>query len=101
MPHPSEFLMSLLTQVIDPEIGINIVDMGLVYGITEADGVIQVEMTLTTQGCPMGSYMTSEVQSVLGSLAGIRAVNVDIVWSPPWTSDKIKPGALENRGETP
>jgi metal-sulfur cluster biosynthetic enzyme len=77
-------------------VGLNIVDMGLVYGIEfPEDGVIQVHMTLTTRGCPMGSYMTGEVQRTLGALSGVREVKVEIVWEPQWSPGRIKPGALE------
>ena len=90
-----ELVMTCLQGVIDPEVGLNIVDMGLVYGIRIEDGVVEVRMTLTTQGCPMGSYITQEVRSCLGALEGVREVRVELVWEPAWNPGKIKPEALE------
>jgi metal-sulfur cluster biosynthetic enzyme len=95
MAFTQDFLLMQLSRVIDPEVGLNIVEMGLVYFVEEKGGVVRVEMTLTTPGCPMSSYMTQEVKAVLGQLSGIRDVEVEIVWSPPWSPDKIQPEALE------
>ncbi len=90
-----EDLYEHLKAVIDPEVGLNIVDMGLVYDVTEMDGSIHVQMTLTSRGCPMGSFMTAEVQDVLGALDGVKSVEVELVWSPQWSPAMIRPGALE------
>lgn len=73
-----------LKQVIDPEIGINIVDLGLVYEVKITESAIDVVMTLTSQGCPMGDYITGEVSSVLGRIDGAPPGNVILVWEPPW-----------------
>lgn len=90
-----DLITEALRQVIDPEVGLNIVDMGLIYGIEMNDGAVTIRMTLTTQGCPMSAYMDQEVKGVLGGLEGIRDVQVDLVWDPPWSPDRIKPEALE------
>lgn len=95
MAFTQDFLLMQLSQVIDPEVGLNIVEMGLVYLVEEKDGVVRVEMTLTTPGCPMGSYLTQEVKSALGRLNGVREIEVEIVWAPPWSPDRIQPDALE------
>jgi metal-sulfur cluster biosynthetic enzyme len=84
-----------LRSVIDPEVGLNIVDMGLVYGVTVEGGRVEVRMTLTTRGCPMGSYMNQEVNAAVGALDGVNEVNVEIVWDPPWSPDRIVPEAME------
>lgn len=73
-----------LSQVIDPELGCNIVDLGLVYGVTVDAGKAQVKMTLTTRGCPMHESLARGVQMALLNLDGIEEVEVDIVWDPPW-----------------
>jgi metal-sulfur cluster biosynthetic enzyme len=73
-----------LKAVEDPEIGINIVDLGLVYGIAVQNGTVDVAMTLTTPFCPAGPYITAQVEAVVSSLPGVENVNVELVWSPPW-----------------
>ncbi len=78
-----------LKEVIDPEVGLNIVDMGLVYGVKCENGNVHVEMTLTTPGCPMEEYMTNEVNRVLAENQEIKKVEVEIVWWPPWSPDMI------------
>ncbi len=82
-----------LRAVIDPEIGLNIVDLGLVYDVQIAaeTGAVAVEMTLTTPGCPLHAVIDSAVREVLGDLAGVRSVALDLVWSPPWTPEMISP----------
>lgn len=90
-----ELLLEKLATVIDPEVGLNIVDMGLVYEARYRDGLAWVQMTLTTPGCPMSSYLTGEAEAALRTLPGVRTVQVELVWSPPWSPGKIRPQALE------
>jgi len=73
-----------LRTVIDPEIGCNIVDLGLVYRFAYADGTLTVAMTLTTPGCPMHDSIAEGVKNILLTLAGVTDVIVEIVWNPPW-----------------
>lgn len=77
-------IFEALHQVIDPEIGCNIVDLGLVYSVALADGIAKVTMTLTTPGCPMHESIGWGVKNALSSLEGVNDVNVEIVWDPPW-----------------
>lgn len=85
-----EMLRRLLTEVIDPEIGINIVDLGLIYGVgLSGDGVASIRMTLTTPGCPLGGYIDDEIHDVLWGAPGVRDVDVRIVWDPPWDPDQM------------
>jgi metal-sulfur cluster biosynthetic enzyme len=79
-----------LKQVYDPELNINVVDLGLVYG-TELDdqGNVHVTMTLTSPGCPIGPMVGEMVQDALAPLDGIKEVDVDIVWTPPWGPDMM------------
>ena len=80
-----EMLRRLLSEVIDPEIGINIVDLGLVYEVgLSGDGVAAIRMTLTTPGCPLGGYIGEEIRNVLWGVPGVTDVDVRIVWDPPW-----------------
>ena len=77
-------IADLLYQVIDPEIGVNIVDLGLVFGIAVADGGIRITMTLTTPGCPLAGYIEDCIHRALWGLPGVGDIAVDIVWDPPW-----------------
>jgi len=80
-----EMVLSVLRQVVDPEIGCNIVDLGLIYGLEIKDGRIAVTMTLTTPGCPMHESLVAGVEEVLRMLPGVQDVQVNVVWDPPWS----------------
>lgn len=88
-----------LRQVIDPELGINIVDLGLVYGI-EIDGtLVRVSMTMTTPACPLGGYLEDLVFSTLqGSVPDVRDLDIDLVWDPPWNPDMMSADARRQLG---
>lgn len=79
-----------LKQVYDPELNINVVDLGLVYGTDlDAAGNVKITMTLTSPGCPIGPMVGEMVQDALAPLDGIKQVDVDIVWSPPWNPEMM------------
>lgn len=81
---PQEIGEALKT-VYDPEIGINIVDLGLLYGVTKnEEGQVDVAMTLTSPACPLGPVIIDQIQYVAGRLPGVEHVNVDFVWTPTW-----------------
>ena len=81
---PDEILDSLRA-VYDPEIGINIVDLGLVYDvIKDQEGGVKVEMTLTSPACPLGPVIIDQVQYIAGRMPGVQDVNVEFVWKPTW-----------------
>ncbi len=85
-----EALREVLREVIDPEIGINIVDLGLVYDAgLSGDGVATIRMTLTTPGCPLGGYIEDEIRNILWGVPGVEDVDVRIVWDPPWDPDEM------------
>lgn len=84
-----------LKAVMDPEIGINIVDLGLVYDITTEPGKANVEMTLTSMGCPLTELIHQQCTLVLTRLPGIEDVDVDFVFSPPWTTDMVSDDARD------
>ena len=88
-----------LKNVYDPEIGINVVDLGLVYDadISESGDVL-VTMTLTSMGCPLGPIIVQEVQSALKDLPGIQDIDVKLVWSPPWSPDMMSEEAKDELG---
>ena len=79
----------VLRQVIDPEIGCNIVDLGLVYGITIEGARVTVQMTLTTRGCPMHESIAQGVQLALLGLGGVEDAEVEVVWDPPWNPEMM------------
>ena len=99
MPTKDEILAAL-KQVYDPEIGVNIVDLGLVYRVDldEAGGQVHVNMTLTSFGCPLGPQMVRDVQIELARLPGIKHVNVDLVWNPHWQPSMMSDSAKEELG---
>ncbi|HEX6979495.1 MAG TPA: metal-sulfur cluster assembly factor [Alphaproteobacteria bacterium] len=91
-----------LREVIDPEIGINIVDLGLVYGIEVADDRVRIEVTMTTPACPLGDYITREIRGVLQRVTGSRdATEVVLVWDPPWKPEMMSDAAKRALGWTP
>jgi len=98
-----EDVLSALKQCYDPEIPVNIVDLGLIYGVNFAPAPeqlqdITVEMTLTAQGCPAHVMISDQVKARLEQLPGVRNVTVNIVWSPPWTPERLSPDARKQLG---
>jgi metal-sulfur cluster biosynthetic enzyme len=88
-----------LKNVYDPEIGINIVDLGLVYDADIADsGDVLVTMTLTSMGCPLGPVIVQEVNNALKDLPDIGSTDVKIVWTPPWSPDLMTEEAKDELG---
>lgn len=79
----------VLRGVFDPELHMNIVDLGLVYDIRVADASVQVDMTLTSPGCPYGPYLIHQVKDTVTGLKGINQAHVTVVWDPPWGPDKM------------
>lgn len=77
-------LMAKLWEVKDPEINMSIVDLGLVYDVTYENGDVLVTMTLTSPGCPLGPVIRGEAYAKLREIPGVKDVDVQIVWSPPW-----------------
>ena len=80
----AEDIREAIRVVEDPEIGISIVDLGLVYDITNDAGAVTVNMTLTTPFCPIGPSIQAQVDSVVRGLPGVRTATINFVWSPPW-----------------
>lgn len=80
-----------LRRVIDPELNLNVVDLGLVYDVRVEGTSVQVDMSLTSPGCPSGAEITADAERQLRTLPGVGDVTVNIVWSPFWTPDRIEP----------
>jgi metal-sulfur cluster biosynthetic enzyme len=81
----------VLRRVKDPELNLNIVDLGLVYDITVEDSVVRVDMSLTSPGCPSGPEIMGEAEQQLRTLPGVTDVQMNLIWSPPWTPERIEP----------
>ena len=80
----SEDVWEALKTVYDPEIGINIVDLGLVYDVEVEDEKVHIRHTLTSPACPLAPVINEQVNQVVGTLPGVSSIKVDVVWSPPW-----------------
>jgi len=93
---------SSLKQCMDPEVPLSIIDMGLVYGIDISDNNdVNIKMTMTTKGCPLHDTMVDDVKRYTKKVPGVNNVNVDIVWEPPWSMDKMSDEAkalMKNMG---
>jgi metal-sulfur cluster biosynthetic enzyme len=89
----TEAVWGALAGILDPEFGLNIVDMGLVYSVEVADGDVHAVMTLTTPTCPSGGWIHHGAKSALEALPGVRAVRVELVFEPPWTPEMLSPEA--------
>lgn len=87
-----------LRTVYDPELGLNIVDLGLIYGVDIQDGKVSVRMTLTTQGCPMHNAMTDWTREAVERLPDVKEVDVQVVFDPPWTPERMSEAAREELG---
>jgi len=100
---PDEFTDSIyksLNEVIDPELGIGIVDLGLIYEVKAATGrkEIEVAMTLTTPNCPMSEILPNLARDTLRSRYADHAINVNVVWEPAWSPERISPNGRRNLG---
>jgi metal-sulfur cluster biosynthetic enzyme len=85
---------AVLSQVIDPEVGIDIVDLGLIYGVAVAGDAVDIRMTMTSPACPLGEHLVGEVERVLDERFPDAAISVELVWEPAWNPDRI---SLEGR----
>ncbi len=93
-----EQVMDMLHNCYDPEIPVNIVDLGLVYDVQVADDTVNLKMTLTSPGCPAHEMITESVKEKLESIEGVRQVNIEIVWEPPWDPSRMSAAARQQLG---
>jgi metal-sulfur cluster biosynthetic enzyme len=91
-------VLATLRQVMDPEIELNIVDLGLIYDIAIEGSKVSVRMTVTTPGCPMQDALQSGVTNALLGMESVEEVDVQIVIEPPWTPERISPAAHAEMG---
>ncbi|MCM8729787.1 metal-sulfur cluster assembly factor [Hephaestia sp. GCM10023244] len=94
----TENVMAALRRVIDPELGYNIVDLGLVYGVDVDKGAVHIVMTTTTRGCPATDYLRGGANHAAESALGVDSVDVELTYDPPWMPDKMSPQAKAHLG---
>ncbi len=87
----AEDVRKALRDVKDPEINLSVIDLGLIYDVEIDEGDVDIKMTLTSPGCPSGPEILGDVDRVVRALDGVRDVNVDLVWEPYWTPERIDP----------
>jgi metal-sulfur cluster biosynthetic enzyme len=98
-PLTAELVLGVLRTVIDPELGVNIVDLGLIYDVVvEPPGAVAITMTLTTPGCPLGGFLDDQVRANLAQLPQVRAVQLSLVFSPPWEPELMSDAARDALG---
>ncbi len=95
-----EQILTQLKEIIDPELHINIVDLGLIYGlkIDHESGSVEITMTLTTPGCPLSYVFREWIPEAVKKVKGVKSVTIDLVWDPPWDPDKISDDQKEELG---
>jgi len=95
-----EEVTKALSEVYDPEIPISIVDLGLIYKVdVDEDSNVDIDMTMTVRGCPMHQVITQQAKQRVEKIPGIGDVNVNLVWDPPWTPDRISKEIKEKMGK--
>ncbi len=91
-------VMEVLGDIYDPEIPIDIVNLGLVYGVAIEGSRVNIDMTMTSPGCPAATQIVAEAKYLVEELDGVSEVNVEIVWDPPWDPGKMSEAAKESLG---
>jgi metal-sulfur cluster biosynthetic enzyme len=98
MPLDHDQVLQALRTVKDPELGVNVVDLGLVYTVETQESEVNIEMTLTTPACPAGPQILQDATTALQKLEGVEKANVKLVMSPPWTPDRMTEAARDQLG---
>ncbi len=93
-------VIEILSDIYDPEIPVDIVNLGLIYGVSVENGNVNVKMTLTSPGCPTAGQMVQEAQMLIEELPGVKEAKVDVVWDPPWDPSKMSEEAKKALGYT-
>jgi metal-sulfur cluster biosynthetic enzyme len=97
----TELLWAALSEVRDPEMPVSLVDLGVIYGIAEHDGVVDVDLTFTAMGCPASEFILEDIRERLLREPGVTDVRIKVVWDPPWTVARMTEAgrdALESWG---
>jgi len=93
-----KLILTALKHVLDPEIGVNIVDLGLVYEVKVENGDVYIKMTMTTPGCPLHESISKGAEEAVRQLPGVENVKVDLVWQPAWTPERMSDWARKQLG---
>ena len=93
-----EKVLEVLSQVYDPEIPIDIVNLGLIYGVEIEDGKVLIRMTMTAPGCPASTQIAGESKILVQEIPGVESCDIDLVWDPPWDPSKMSEEAQESLG---
>jgi metal-sulfur cluster biosynthetic enzyme len=93
-----EQVYEVLRDCYDPEIPINLVDLGLIYGVEIDEGHVNVIMTLTARGCPAHSFISEAVRARVAEIPGVKSANVRVVWDPPWDPSRMSDTAKKQLG---
>jgi metal-sulfur cluster biosynthetic enzyme len=88
-PSPTARFWAALSEVRDPEMPVNLVDLGVIYRIAESGGVVEVDLTFTAMGCPASEFILDDVRERLMREEGVHDVRINVVWNPPWTAARI------------
>jgi metal-sulfur cluster biosynthetic enzyme len=88
-------LWDALREVMDPEIPISVVDMGLIVDLGQRDGIVDVKLTFTAMGCPAMDFIMDDIRTRLVQEAGVRRVNIEIVWDPAWTKARLSEDGID------
>ncbi len=87
---------SALAEIEDPEMPVNLVDLGLIYGLEVGEGTVRLRLTFTAMGCPASEMIVGDIRERLLSEPGVDEVVIDVVWDPPWSSTRLTPQGREN-----
>ena len=88
-------IWAALAEIDDPEMPVNLVDLGVIYGVEVGEGTVRVRLTFTAMGCPASDIITSDIRERLLEEPGVREVVIDVVWDPPWSSARLTPNGRE------
>jgi len=93
-----EDVMKVLKECYDPEIPVNVVDMGLIYDVKVKGSNVGIKMTLSSPGCPMSSMITEDIKQKVKKIKGVKEVDIKLVWDPPWTPKRMSASAKAQLG---
>ena len=91
-------VLKALKGVMDPELGLSVLDLGLIYGVKINGANVYIKMTLTTPICPLATMIVEDVKGNVSKLKGVKNVKVELVWDPPWSPKKLSPEAKKTLG---
>ena len=97
-PVTKEMVLEVMSNIYDPEIPVDIVNLGLIYDVDIQDGNVQIKMTLTSPGCPTAGELVYEAQTLVEEMPGVKEVTVEVVWDPPWDPSRMSEEAKQALG---